>query len=321
MVRRTFGTILPMSEVIMSGSGEIEPDPSVIGTIAKPPFVQLPDPQRMLEKRMERFRVAARGRPLEGYLGFLADLTAAQLQTLPDLPQPQMPPAEVIARANQHAMPPLDRAGFEPDAAFDATLQRLLLAADAIDMPTAAREALERLKQADCAARKLMAGNVLADAIPVEALAEHVFVAAALQVHFARMAARLDKSGLVPVGDGACPCCGAPPVSSLIVGWPQSPGSRFCCCSLCGTLWNFVRSRCTVCGSTEQIAFQEVEGSDGIIKAETCGACHTYVKVLNQQKEPALDPVADDVASLGLDILVRELDFRRGAVNPFLIGY
>jgi FdhE protein len=43
--------------------------------------------------------------------------------------------------------------------------------------------------------------------------------------------------------------------------------------------------------------------------------------VLNQQKDPALDPVADDVASLGLDILVRDLNFRRGAVNPFLMGY
>ncbi len=33
------------------------------------------------------------------------------------------------------------------------------------------------------------------------------------------------------------------------------------------------------------------------------------------------DPVADDVASLGLDLLVREKGFRRGAFNPFLLGY
>ena len=31
--------------------------------------------------------------------------------------------------------------------------------------------------------------------------------------------------------------------------------------------------------------------------------------------------MADDVATLGLDLLVREEGFRRGAVNPFLIGY
>jgi len=40
-----------------------------------------------------------------------------------------------------------------------------------------------------------------------------------------------------------------------------------------------------------------------------------------QQQNPALDPVADDVASLGLDLLVRETGFRRGGVNPFLLGY
>jgi len=45
------------------------------------------------------------------------------------------------------------------------------------------------------------------------------------------------------------------------------------------------------------------------------------VKVLQQQQDPALDPVADDVASLALDLLVRERGYRRGAVNPLLLGY
>ena len=43
--------------------------------------------------------------------------------------------------------------------------------------------------------------------------------------------------------------------------------------------------------------------------------------MLYQQQRPELDPVADDVATLGLDLLVREEGFRRGAVNPFLTGY
>lgn len=166
-----------------------------------------------------------------------------------------------------------------------------------------------------------MIRNVLADSIPVEELAAHVLMASALQVHFARLAQRLDKDGLVPVGDGACPACGAPPAASAVVGWPAAPGARYCSCSLCGTLWNYVRSRCTICGSTEKIAFQEVEGTGGEIKAETCGSCNSYVKVVYQQKNAALDPVADDVASLGLDLLVRELGFRRGGFNPFLLGY
>ena len=106
----------------------------------------------------------------------------------------------------------------------------------------------------------------------------------------------------------------------MLVNWPRTPGARYCSCSLCGTLWNYVRSKCTLCGSTRQILFQEIEGTSHI-KAETCDDCHGYMKVLNHQTDDRLDPVADDVATLGLDLLVRELDFRRGGVNPFLIGY
>ena len=76
-----------------------------------------------------------------------------------------------------------------------------------------------------------------------------------------------------------------------------------------------------VTGSTKGIGYQEIDGGAGTIKAETCDSCRGYVKVLHQHKDPDLDPIADDVATLGLDLLVRELGFRRGGVNPFLLGY
>ena len=139
-------------------------------------------------------------------------------------------------------------------------------------------------------------------------------------MHFARQATRLDAKSLVPVGDGACPSCGGPPVASLVVGWAGAHNSRFCVCSLCATQWNYVRIKCTLCGSTKGISYQHVE-SDKMVRAETCDSCHGYVKILQQIQNPALDPVADDVVSLALDLLVRELGYRRGAVNPFMLGY
>ena len=160
-----------------------------------------------------------------------------------------------------------------------------------------------------------------ADAIPFEAVAEHALVAAALQVEFARLAAGLAPASLKPVGDGVCPACGGPPSASLVVGGTRTPGARFCSCATCGTLWNYVRAKCTLCGSTKSISFREIDGTGGHVKAELCGECHGYVKVMYQQEDPALDPIADDVATLGLDLLVRDLGFRRGAVNPFLVGY
>ncbi len=219
-------------------------------------------------------------------------------------------------------MPPLDRAK-SIDATFEATLDSLFSLAPEIEMPAAAREALDRATRMDVAARNVMIDDILSNATAVERLGERVFFAAALQVHFARLAARLDADRLVPVGDGVCPVCASPPVSSMVVDWRGASNTRFCACSLCATLWHVVRIKCACCASTKGIAYREIEKGpgSGIIRAETCESCHSYMKIFEQRKEPSVDPVADDVASLGLDLLVREAGYRRGGVNAFLQGY
>jgi FdhE protein len=296
-------------------------DPVPIGEVSAPPFARLPDPLTLFASRAGRFRALAQGSELAPYLRFLGDLAEAQYRIQDDLPEPELPAADAIARAREFAMPPLDRGRFTPDLAFEATLDRLLPLAQTIEMPPVAATALARVIAADPGARDGMMRALLADSVAVEALAEHVFVAAALQVHFARLASRLDAGKLVPVGDGACPACGGPPVSSMVVGWTGAHGARFCACSLCATLWNYVRIKCTLCGSTKGIGYQEIDGGAGTVKAETCEECHGYLKILHQHKDAALDPIADDVASLGLDLLVREGGYRRGGFNPFLLGY
>lgn len=303
------------------GTGGPLHDPIQIGDIAAPPFVRLPDPLAVFARRAERFRAVASNRELGPYLVFLADLSHCQHRIQHDLPEPDLPSGDVRERARRHGMPALDRSRFTADAALDATLDRLFAAAEGIDMPETARTALIRARGADDAMRYGMIHAVLADSIPIETLADHVFVAAALQVHFARMAARLDPAALVPVGDGSCPSCGGAPVASSIVEWKGVHGARFCTCSLCATQWHVVRIKCVLCGSTKGIAYQEFDGGPGTIKAESCEECRGYVKIMHQHRDPALDPVADDVASLGLDLLLREKGYRRGAVNPFLLGY
>jgi FdhE protein len=79
--------------------------------------------------------------------------------------------------------------------------------------------------------------------------------------------------------------------------------------------------KCLACGSTKGIGYQQLDGQAGTIKAETCDECGCYVKILHQHKDVTLDPVADDVGSLGLDQLLRGGRYRRGGVNPYLIGY
>jgi FdhE protein len=305
----------------MTQVGTPQHDPIPIGEIAKPPFAKLPNPAAMFARRAERLKSLASAHELRSYLIFLADLSEAQHRIQDGLPNPEGVDANAAVRARQFGMPPLDRPRFTRDAVFDAAWERFVAFADGIAMPERARLALLRVKAGDRAAEAAMIGAVLANAIPVEALAEHVFVAAVLQVHFARLAAQLDVEALVPVGEGVCPACGAPPVASIVVGWSGAFGTRFCACSLCGTLWNRPRVRCTLCGATQGIAYQEIAGGPANVKAETCESCRGYVKILHQQNEPSLDPVADDVATLALDLLLRDSGYRRGAVNPFLLGY
>ncbi|MFD2182802.1 formate dehydrogenase accessory protein FdhE [Rhodoplanes azumiensis] len=291
-----------------------------LGTITAPPFAVRPDPETLFLRRSDRFRALAEGHPLKPYLVFLADLASAQHWVQQELPPVTPPAAETLARARAHQMPPLDRQGFSPDAVCTATLDRMLVLFADCPMPDPARAALRHVARADAASRTVMMRAVLADAIPVEAIAAHVLVAAALQVHFARLAATLDPKALVQVGDAVCPACGDRPVVSVIDEIGGANPARYCVCSRCSTQWNYVRIRCTSCGSTKGLSYPEVEGSGGTVKAETCSECSRYAKVLYRDKAPWLDPVADDVATLGLDLLVRETGMTRGSVNPFMLS-
>jgi len=296
-------------------------NPVPIGNVANPLFAVLPDPQNLFANRAARLRQLAAGHQLGPYLNFLASLAEAQHRLQEGLPEPELPPADAREQARQFNMPPIERGRFVAEPAFDAAFDRLLALAAGIEMPAQARAALEEVTQADPAGRDTLVRAVLADAVPVETLARHVFAAAALQVHMARVAARLDAAQLVAVGDALCPVCGSPPVASVIVGWPQAANTRYCACPLCQTWWHYVRIRCTCCGTTKGIGYKEIEGSSNGVQAETCEECHGYVKILHQHKFPELDPVADDVATLSLDLLVREAGYRRGAINPYLLGY
>jgi FdhE protein len=305
----------------MSDIGAPRHDPVPIGEIATPPFVRLPDPTILFRNRADRFRLLANTHHLRPYLLFLADLADIQHSIQHGLAAPDVPPEDARERAREFGMPPLDRSRFVIEPVFETTLDRLFDGATAISMPDTARAALLAARDADAPVRDEMVRAVLADSLPVETLASHVFVAAALQVHFSRVASHLDAQRLVPVGDGVCPVCGGPPVASMVVGWQGAANTRFCVCSLCESWWHFVRIRCTACGTTKGIGYKEVDGAGSNVQAETCEECHSYAKIMHQTKEPGLEPVADDVATLGLDILVKEAGYRRSAFNPYLLGY
>jgi FdhE protein len=99
-----------------------------------------------------------------------------------------------------------------------------------------------------------------------------------------------------------------------------TPGARYLYCSLCSTSWNHVRAVCITCSSSRSIALEGIEGDSGTVKAETCNDCHTYAKVIYQKQDTKADPFADDLATLGLDVLVGQAGWLRHAPNPLLLA-
>ncbi len=218
-------------------------------------------------------------------------------------------------------MPPISIGLIDADKAATQTLLRIADLLHGAEMPEPARAALRTVSEKDDNGRAAMMRAIVLVEIPADEIASHVLAAAAVQVHFSRLSAGLDASRLSPVAPGACPACGGSPVASIIVELPRVSGHRYCCCSLCGTNWNVARIQCVMCGGDRDISYHNIEGISDTIKAETCGSCMSYVKIFHQDRDAALDPVADDVASLGLDLLMREAGFARGSANPFLLGY
>jgi FdhE protein len=292
-----------------------------IGEEARPPFAVLPDASSLFQTRARRFETLAPGHELESYLRFLAAIAHAQHEVARHLPPVSLPPADRIGRSLAHGMPPLPRALFEPDAVAMATVDGLLDALAGLAAPRETASAIADLRRTSAEERRGKIVEALKDTEPGADLAQRVLIAAGLQVHFARLAGQLAADDLKPIADGVCPVCGSPPMTSSVVGWPSAHNTRFCACPLCATMWHVVRIKCVLCSSTAGITYRLIEGKPETVKAETCLACHAYVKILYQVHDHLLEPLADDVATLGLDMLLADEGWRRGGHNPFLLGY
>ncbi|MET0257514.1 MAG: formate dehydrogenase accessory protein FdhE [Methylobacterium sp.] len=302
---------------------DLQPDPDRIGIAASVPFVRLPKPATLFADRAKRLKAIAPGHPLEGYLDLLARIATAQAEVVAQRAsageRPLDPSMDDIALRTDNGMPPLSRKLVSDDPAFPTCLDRLLAVVDLTGLTEAAQRARTALQAATSEERLDLALQIFDGAFLVERMAECVFVAAALQVFLAEQAAALDDKILKPVADGVCPCCGGAPTASLIVAWTPADKARYLSCSVCNTLWNHVRIRCTACGSGEGISYYGLDEISKDTKVETCTSCNSYLKHLHQDRDPALDPIADDVASYGLDLKIAEEGFRKSGLNLLFV--
>jgi FdhE protein len=296
--------------------GPHEARKSVIG---EPDFARLPDPSDLFKRRAERLAALAGDHRLGPYLMFLSRIADAQNSVHLALPLQRKPDHDRGSLRLASKMPPLCKDDLSDGEDFTHILDRLCRDVDMDDAPEAAAQALARVIAMSAAERLALADAVFDGSYPAEHVAESLYVAAALQVHLARLASALDPNALRPAGAAVCPVCGSMPVASVIVGWAKADHARYCCCGLCGSLWNYVRIKCTSCESTAEITYYTVEEQSKDHAAEACGVCRTYIKHLHHHRDSQIEALADDLASFGLDVLMRDTGFHRAQVNPFMV--
>jgi FdhE protein len=302
----------------MSATSEAQTIP--IRSSSEPPVVIAPE-AGVFARRAERFDQLAAGHSLGDWLHFLAALSRAQdaaLQALPALP---LPDAAALARAREHRMPPLPAQSWPRDPAWHDALWSIA-ATLAPAAPQAARADLERLAALPPEKLEQLAERVLHTELYGEDAALLPYVGAALQVLWTGLAARLGPAIAALDVPGVCPCCGFLPVASVVQTVGETANLRYLHCALCNTEWNLVRVKCAACDSTEGISYRELAGEavkqPGAVRAETCDSCKSYLKIVYREKG-GVDAVADDLATLALDILVDEAGYARAGPNLLLV--
>lgn len=280
----------------------------------------LPRPASIFAGRAKRFTELSAGHTLGEWLQFLGQLSQAQHEVLEGLPVLPLPAAAILEQARTHGMPPLNAASLPLPAAWQPALRQLaghLLSR----APEAGQVSLNKLLAASDAQLDELARVLLNGEPDVEQVALLPFVAATLQVVFTALASQLDVSQLQPLDvHGVCPCCGSLPVASVVRQADGISNLRYLHCALCNTEWNLARATCAACGDDEKLVQHHIEGSNGAARTETCDSCQSYLKIFYQEKDMLLDPVADDLATLALDMLVDEAGYERSGPNLLLIG-
>ncbi|WP_415846325.1 formate dehydrogenase accessory protein FdhE [Stutzerimonas zhaodongensis] len=291
------------------------------------PNVVLPD-AKVFSKRATRLReLVQQVPPLDEFLAFMARVVQAQHQVLNEREPAWKPASDAFDQALKHGMPPLGFQALRRDVQWSEDLRAML---DAIELHVGERQRplLKALREMDQNGLDALAEDVL-EANPGTETTRPLLplVAAALQISWLRLAMSLPRPPEKPTGEARalCPCCGAPPVASVIHNERHRAGVRYLHCSLCATEWHLERIKCSVCDSPGKLLYLSLDDEQGKpflpVQAEACGECHSYLKVMQREVHGRADPVADDLATLALDLLLAEEgEYGRSGYNPLLIA-
>jgi FdhE protein len=307
-------------------------EPGEIETLAQRsiPRVRLPARATVFARRAARLRQLSASGGIGDYLRFLAVLVDAQHAALAGLSVPIPTPAHLQLSA-EHCRPPLQPAAWPRTQGWLDTLKALCGALAAHrEFPAGVSRMVSRIRGESSQWLEAQADALLLpEAAAIDAAAAPVIMAA-LQVQWAALAASFTADAVRALDvPGLCPLCGSLPVASVVYAQPPYQGYRYLHCALCAAEWHMVRVQCTRCGASgKSIAYQSATPGNAVdeacsaaeapVRAETCEECRGYRKILYQEKDPAVEPVADDLASVNLDLLLGQSGYHRASANPLL---
>lgn len=292
----------------------------------------LPPGADVFAERALRLRELAAGHAMRDYLLLMAGVCEAQhaqLARYPDVPLPAEVQADAAAQAGE---PLLDATRWPRDPAW-RTAWRTLIAQVLAQLPadSPARAGVQALTHWDDARLEQQAEWLLAGHARDLDLAAAPLIAAGLQLYFTHLVRATSAAQRQPFGitqDATrCPCCGSLPTASITRVGGDREGYRYLHCALCSAEWHMVRVKCTHCLGTGGIRYQALQaladaergGRREAVQAETCSVCQHYLKIVHMEQDLHVEPVADDLASLTLDLLVSDEGFTRHGVNLMLL--
>lgn len=303
------------------------------------PFLHWPERATFFAEREMRLRQLSRGHAMGDFLAFMADLAHEQQAKLKELQGVALPDSHALDEAARLGVPPLSAVDWPRDAAWHGVLKALVAGLQR-DAPEGVRATLDRLSSADEVFLERQADALLTGVMAGLDLACAPLVAGALQVYWTHMvlAVQAHHQGQgQPFGrtddETACPCCGSRPTASITRSAGESLGQRYLHCSLCGMQWHMVRIKCPHCLSGKSLSYHSLDSADqhddqeaaasraalASVQAEACDDCGHYLKMVHTDRDPFVDPVADDLASLTLDLLVSDTGKQRSGVNLMLL--
>ncbi|NUF50417.1 formate dehydrogenase accessory protein FdhE [Gilliamella sp. ESL0250] len=298
-------------KIIPQDQLELQATNSVIKQI---PLLFYPSPKTLYIRRAERLTSLANNSPISDYLKFCAIIAEKQANLIKNKPID----IDVSCLLNSDH-PPLSLANLPLQNTWQDYLTALLNSfSDTTQQITLVIDQLKKNSSLELQDKALHLLKGEFDRVDGN---ETIFIWSSLSVYYCQLASQIKGKAIAENTDKLwlCPVCNSMPTASVIQLGSHN-GLRYLHCSLCESEWYVPRVKCTCCDNMKDIQYLSLEKELSATKTECCDVCHSYLKILDQDKDPHIEVIADDIASLILDIKTEEEGFAKSGINPFIFA-